>query len=77
MVIFLYGPDTYRLKKYKDYVLEEYHRKHSSGVNLFSFDFSDLNTGSSLEDSIRSSSFFNEHKLVICKNLSLFLLWNL
>lgn len=69
MIIFLYGPDAYRLQQTKQNIIKEYRKKHSSGVNIFDFDLSDTGNLGRLLDAIKSSSFFNEHKLLVCKNL--------
>lgn len=68
MVIFLYGPDAYRLQQTKQNIIKEYRKKHSSGVNIFDFDLSDSNNLARLLDAIKSSSFFNEHKLIALSN---------
>lgn len=69
MIIFLYGSDSYRLKQAKNDIVGRYQAKYTSGVNLFSFDFSEINDLSGIDDAIRTSSFFNEHRLIICRNL--------
>lgn len=69
MLIFLYGPDAYRLQETKQNIIKEYLKKHSSGVNIFDFDLSDPDNLIGLLDAIKSSSFFNEHKLLVCKNV--------
>lgn len=69
MVIFLYGPDAYRLKQTKANIVDRYRAKHSSGVNLFYFDLTEANNLDSLENAIKSTSFFHEHKLLVCKNI--------
>ena len=69
MIIFLYGSDSYHLKQTKEEFINRYRAKYKSGVNLFSFDFSDINDLNGLDDTFRTSSFFNEHKLIVCTNL--------
>lgn len=69
MIIFLYGSDSYRLKQAKEDLISRYQAKYNSGVNLFSFDFSEVNDLNGVDDALRISSFFNEHKLIICRNL--------
>ncbi len=68
MIIFLYGPDAYRLQETKQNIIKEYLKKHSSGVNIFDFDLSDTSSMARLLDTIKSSSFFNEHKLIAASN---------
>lgn len=68
MIIFLYGSDGYRLMQYKEELISRYKAKHTSGINLFTFDFAEGDlTG--LKSAIQSASFFNEHKLVVCSNI--------
>lgn len=68
MLIFLYGSDAYRLQQTKQTIVEGYRKKHSSGVNIFDFDLSDTSSLVGLFNAIKSSSFFNEHKLLVCRN---------
>ncbi len=68
LIIFLYGSDSYRIKQAKDGLISRHKTKYASGVNLFSFDLSEINGLEQLEESLRNSSFFNEHKLIVCKN---------
>lgn len=68
MIIFLYGPDAYRRQENKQNIIKEYRKKYSSGMNIFDFDLSDVNNLDKLLDTIISSSFFNEHKLVNLSN---------
>src|SRR3989344_4285881 len=65
MVIFLYGSDSYRLKEARQNIVQEYRKKHSSGVNVFNFDLSDAGNLEKLIDAVKSSSFFNEHELIV------------
>jgi len=69
MLVFFYGTDSYRLKRARDDLTSRYKAKYSSGVNLFSFDMTESDDTSVLESAIKSSSFFNEHKLIVCKNI--------
>ncbi len=68
MIIFLYGSDGYRLKQNTKKVIASYTSKYPSGLNLFEFDFLDTDTVDNLENALKSSSFFNEFKLVTIKN---------
>ena len=69
MVIFLYGTDTHRLKQNVKLVADNYRKKHQSGLNYFQFNLSQPDDYSKLEDTIKSSSFFSEIKLVGVKNI--------
>ncbi len=68
MVIFLYGPDSYRLKQNSDIVLDNYRKKHPGGV-FFKFDFSNTDEIAKVEDAIKSGSLFGGVKLIVLKNL--------
>jgi len=68
MVIFLYGSDSYRLKQNSHVVLDNYRKKHPSGV-FFKFDLSDANETEKVEDAVKSGSLFGEVKLVVLKNV--------
>lgn len=68
MVIFLYGTDSYRLKEAREEMMKRYKYKYPSGINFFVFDVSEPNELENLEKVLKSSSFFNEHKLVIISN---------
>ena len=67
MLIFLYGPDGYRLKQNSDIVMENYRKKHPGGV-FFKFDLSDTNEIVKAEDAVKSGSLFGEVKLIVIKN---------
>lgn len=67
MIIFLYGPDGYRLNKEADSIIQKYRQKHSSGVNFFNFDLSD-DSIRDIEDTIKTVSFFDEVKLLALKS---------
>ena len=68
MVIFLYGPDGYRLKQNSDIILDNYRKKHPSGV-FFKFDLSDESETAKTEDAVKSGSLFGEVKLIVLKNV--------
>jgi len=67
MIIFLYGPDTYRSRQKLNAIIEHYKKIHKSGLNLKFFDI-DKNDFSDLEGEISSVSMFGEKKLIILKN---------
>ncbi len=68
MIIFLYGPDGYRLRQNSKIVLDNYRKKHPSGAFL-KFDFGNGAELSSVEDSIKSGSLFAEVKLIVIKDI--------
>lgn len=69
MIIFLYGPDNYRLKENVDTIVSSHQKKHQSGLNLYRFDFSSDRNFDDLANAVKSNSFFKETKLVIIKNI--------
>ena len=69
MIVFLYGSDSYRLKQARDELVSRYKNKYKSGVNLFQIDLEEKDSREKLENAVKLSSFFNEHKLIVCKNL--------
>lgn len=68
MVILLYGPDGYRLKQNCNIVMENYRKKHPSGV-FFKFDLSEVGEITKAEDAIKSGSLFGEVRLIVLKNV--------
>src|SRR3989344_1388269 len=68
MTSFLYGQDGYRLKQGIEQVSAGYKKKYSSGLNSFSFDLSDKEHRTQLEDAVKTLSFFEEAKLIIVRN---------
>ncbi|MBI2594787.1 MAG: hypothetical protein HYW38_00800 [Candidatus Colwellbacteria bacterium] len=69
MTIFLYGPDTYRLKQGIEQVVAGYKKKYPNGLNLFYFDLSDNEQKGRFEDSLKTVSLFEEAKLIIARNV--------
>lgn len=69
MIIFLYGSDSYRLIQTKKDIIARYRAKYPSGVNLVLLDLAEANGQDDLENALKSSSFFNEHRLIVCKNI--------
>lgn len=69
MLIFLYGPDTYRSKRKLSEIIEEYKKVHRNGLSLVFFDGGDLKLAS-LKEAIRQTSIFDEKKLLIISNVS-------
>lgn len=77
MIIFLYGSDTYRLKKKLQEILKDYQNNSLEGVNFQYFDFSkekesQENSHLSFDDfkkEISSVSLFSEKKAIILRNI--------
>ncbi len=70
MLIFLYGPDTYRSRRKLNEIIEHYKKIRQSGLNLKCFDGRNLNFQEFI-DEIRQASIFKEKKLIILNNVFL------
>lgn len=68
MIIFIYGPDTYRSRQKLNEIVEHYKKIHKSGLNLKYFDFK-KDSFEDFRDSFRSSSMFKEKKLLVLQNI--------
>jgi DNA polymerase-3 subunit delta len=68
MIIFLYGPDTFRSGQKLNEIIERYKEIHKSGLSLKFFDF-EKDSFEDFLDALKSSSMFKEKKLLILKNL--------
>lgn len=67
MIIFLYGPDSYRSAQKLKEITENYKAKHKSGLNFRSLDWS-ASALNEIKNILSSVSMFDEKKLVIVKN---------
>lgn len=70
MIIFLYGKDGYRLKQNIEKIAEEHKKKNASGMSFSVLDFGEA-TGDQLEkleNLIKTTTFFDEKRLIILKN---------
>jgi len=70
MIIFLYGPDTYRSRQKLNEIIEHYKKIHKSGLNLKYFVGENLNF-EDFRDEILQPSMFSGKKLVIVNNVFL------
>ena len=68
MIIFLYGPDSYRLKQNSQIVLDNYRKKYPAGI-FFKFDLADTDEIAKAEDTVKGGSLFGEIKLLVLKNV--------
>lgn len=70
MIVFLYGPDGYRLRQDLDKIIEEYKKKNASGTSFSTIDFTEQTTDkiATLSDIIKTISFFDEKRLVVLSN---------
>ena len=70
MIIFIYGPDTYRLNQKLDEIIGQYQKIHKSGLNLRYFDLLENDISfSNFLDEFGQTSMFKEKKLIIIKNI--------
>ena len=67
MLIFLYGPDTFRSRQKLNQIIDKYRAKHKSGLNFLIIDFDDAEP-SALKEIIKNKPMFAEKKLVVVKN---------
>lgn len=67
MIIFFYGPDTYRSSQKLKEIAREYHAKHKSGLNFRRFEWQS-ETMDEIKEMLSSFSMFDEKKLAIIKN---------
>src|SRR5689334_19588359 len=68
MIIFLYGVDSYRSRKKLEEIVDHYKQAKKSGLNLRYLDASQADFAD-FYNSFRTSSMFDEKKLVIVKNV--------
>jgi DNA polymerase-3 subunit delta len=68
MILFLYGPDTYRSSQKLNEIVEYYKKIHKSGLNLKYFEGENLDYRD-FRDELQQSSMFREKKLVVLKNI--------
>ncbi len=67
MIIFLYGPDTYRSRQKLAEIIKNYKKIHKSGLNLKYFNTEEISF-ENLEDDIKQISMFKEKKLLVLVN---------
>ena len=68
MIIFLYGPDSYRSKKKLNEIISHYKESNKSGLNLIYIDVKETDF-TEFYNSFKVSPMFTEKKLVILSNL--------
>jgi DNA polymerase III subunit delta len=68
MLIFLYGPETYRLQKRLEEILEDYKKDYKSGLNLLFFEGTDF-TFQDFKNETKTESMFKDKKIFILKNI--------
>lgn len=68
MIIFLYGPDSYRSRKKLGEIIDHYKESNKSGLNLVYLDASQTDF-EDFYNNFKVSSMFSEKKLIIISNL--------
>lgn len=68
MIIFLYGPDTYRSREKLNEIIASYQKTHKSGLNLKYFDCNNPEI-ENLKDEFQTTSMFKEKKLIVLNNV--------
>lgn len=69
MIIFLYGPDSYRRQKKLNEIVNEYKQKHSD-ISLVYFDIEEEGVFEKLKDFTDQMSIFGNKKMAVLKNIS-------
>jgi len=67
MIIFLYGPDTYRSRQKLNEIIERYKKTSKSGLSLKYFDF-EKDSYQKFKDELQAISMFQENKLAVLEN---------
>ena len=68
MIIFLYGPDTFRSSRKLKEIIDYYKKIHKSGLNLIFFSQDNLDF-KKFKEALSSFSIFKEKKLIILKDI--------
>lgn len=68
MIIFLYGPDTFRSRRKLNEITEHYKKSNPMGLSLSLIDFKEKDFAD-FKNTIETVSMFNEKKLIVLKNL--------
>lgn len=67
MILFLYGPDTYRSRQKLNAIIARYQKVHKTGLNLKYFDFKEKKF-QDFKDSLALTPMFREKKLFVLFN---------
>lgn len=68
MILFLFGPDTYRSREKLREVVEEYKKRHQSGLNFIKMDFIEKDMDD-FKQAVETVSMFDEKKLVVMEGI--------
>lgn len=70
MIIYLYGPEEFLVRKKIRELVNEYKKKYPAGLNIFRFDQKNFNQ-KEFEDCLKIDSLFGGKKLVILEDIKL------
>lgn len=68
MILFLYGPDTYRSRQKLNEIIKHYEKIHKNGLNLRYFDGENLDF-KDFKNEFQQTSIFKEKKLAVLTNV--------
>jgi len=69
MIIFFYGPDSFRIHQKTQAIVKKYQSKHKSGLNFKVIDFEDSPNEEELNLLFTSQTMFREKRLLLFKNV--------
>jgi DNA polymerase-3 subunit delta len=69
MILFLYGPDTFRSKRKLQEIINQYRLKYKSGLNFAKIEATEEGWFEELQKRLETVSMFQEKKLIILKNV--------
>lgn len=68
MILFLYGPNSYRLREKEKQIIQRYQKIHKSGLNLIFLDGENLNFRE-FKDRFQQTTMFKEKRLIVLRNI--------
>jgi DNA polymerase-3 subunit delta len=68
MIYFLFGQDTYRSRKKLKEIVEEYKKRHQSGLNFIKINFDEKDLDD-FKQNIKTVSMFDEKKLIVMEEV--------
>ena len=68
MILFLFGSDTYRSRQKLKEIIEEYKKRHQSGLNFIKINFKEKDLDD-FKQSIKTVSMFDEKKLIVVEDI--------
>ncbi len=68
MILFLHGQDTYRSRQKLKEIIEEYKKRHQSGLNFIKINFDEKDFGD-FKQAVETVSMFDEKKLIVVEDV--------